>query len=286
MKKVVCIVGPTGVGKSDISLKIASYFGNEIISGDSVQVYKRLDIGSAKINDYKGIKHHLIDFLEPNEKYTVCDFQRNVRKKIEEIEKPLIVGGTGLYVKAALYDYEFDENARDFSEDKMYDSIDVSSMYKELLLYDPQTRVDKNNRVRVLRALNLAKKSVLLSERKNKDVALYDVLIICLTADREIIYDRINKRVLKMVNDGLVKEVEGLKKDNIIVKAIGYNEIYDYLDGKTSLDEAIELIQKNTRHYAKRQMTWFKNQMNAIMIDIFDEPFEKCCKLIENFYME
>ena len=284
MKKVVCIVGPTGVGKSDISLELAKKFGFEIINGDSVQVYKRLNIGSAKLTDFKGIKHHLIDFLDLGTDYSVCDFQKDVRRKIEEIDKPLIVGGTGLYVKAALYNYEFDDVKRDLDEDKSYDDVETSKLYEMLLEIDPNTTVDKNNRRRVIRAYIEAKNNNFLSDRKGKNEPLYDILMICLTADREILYDRINRRVDKMIELGLVDEVKTLRDEGFIQKEIGYKEINNYFDGLYDLNTAIEEIKKNTRHYAKRQLTWFKNQMNAVMVDIFDDPMSKCTKLIEDFY--
>lgn len=284
MKKVVCIVGATGVGKSDISLEVAKHFGNEIINGDSVQVYKRLNIGSAKITDVKGIKHHLIDFLDLDKDYSVCDFQHDVREKIEEIDRPLIVGGTGLYIKAALYDYEFDDKKRDIEEDSKYDDIDTLALYDMLKEIDPNTTVDKYNRRRVIRAYIEAKNNNILSERKGKNKPLYDILIICLTAERSIMYDRINKRVDKMVEMGLIDEVKSLRDDGFIQRQIGYKEINNYFDGLYDLDTAIEEIKKNTRHYAKRQITWFKNQMNAEMIDIMDNPLEKCIDLINNFY--
>ena len=246
MKKVVCIVGPTGVGKSDISLEVAKCFNNEIINGDSVQVYKELNIGSAKITDYKGIKHYLIDFLDLDKEYSVCDFQKDVREIIDKIDRPLIVGGTGLYVKAALY--------------------------------------DRFNRRRVIRAYIQAKNNNILSDRKGKNKPLYDILMICLTADRDIIYDRINRRVDKMIEMGLVEEVKTLRDKGYKETQIGYREINNYFDGLYSLEDAIEDIKKNTRHYAKRQITWFKNQMNSIMIDIMDNPLEKCINVIDEFY--
>lgn len=284
MKKVVCIVGATGVGKSDISLEIAKRYGNEIINGDSVQVYKRLNIGSAKITDMKGIKHHLIDFLDLDKDYSVCDFQYDVREKIEEIDRPLIVGGTGLYIKAALYDYEFDDKKRDLDEDKEYDDIDTLSLYNMLKELDPNTEVDKFNRRRVIRAYIEAKNNNFLSDRKGKNKPLYDILIICLTAERSIMYDRINKRVDLMIEAGLVDEVTSLRNDGFKQMQIGYKEINNYLDGLYDLNTAIEEIKKNTRHYAKRQITWFKNQMNAHMVDIMDNPLEKCIELIDDFY--
>lgn len=284
MKKVVCIVGPTGVGKSDVSLEVAKRFNNEVINGDSVQVYKRLNIGSAKLTDFKGIKHHLIDFLELGTEYSVCDFQKDVREKIEKIDRPLIVGGTGLYIKAALYDYEFDDKKRDLEEDKLYDDVSTEKLYKMLKELDPNTEVDPFNRRRVIRAYIQAKNNNILSSRKGKNKPLYDILLICLTAPREIMYDRINRRVDKMVEAGLIDEVKTLRDEGFIQKEIGYREINNYFDGVYDLDTAIEEIKKNTRHYAKRQITWFKNQMNAVMIDILDNPVEKCIELIENFY--
>ena len=284
MKKVICIVGPTGVGKSDISLELAKMFNNEIINGDSVQVYKKLNIGSAKITDMKGIKHHLIDFLDLNKDYSVCDFQHDVRDLIEKIDRPMIVGGTGLYVKAALYNYEFDDVKRDLKEDESYNDIDTPSLYKMLVELDPNTTVDPNNRRRVIRAYIEAKNNNLLSSRKGKNEPLYDILMICLTADRTILYDRINKRVDKMIEMGLVDEVKSLRNEGYKAMQIGYKEINNYLDGLYDLNAAIEEIKKNTRHYAKRQITWFKNQMNAHMIDIMDSPLEKCINLINSFY--
>ena len=286
MKKIVCIVGATGVGKSDISLDIAKEFGNEIINGDSVQVYKRLNIGSAKLMDFKGIKHHLIDFLTLDKEYSVCDFQHDVREKIEEIDRPLIVGGTGLYIKAALYDYEFDDKKRDLEEDASYDDIETSKLYEMLKEIDPNTEVDRYNRRRVIRAYIEAKNDNILSNRKGKNKPLYDILMICLTAERNLMYERINKRVDLMIEAGLVDEVKSLREDGYKAMQIGYKEINNYFDGLYDLDTAIEKIKKITRHYAKRQITWFKNQMNAHMIDIMDNPLEKCKKLIKDFYNE
>ena len=284
MKKVVCIVGPTGVGKSDISLEVAKHFGNEIINGDSVQVYKELNIGSAKITDFKGIKHYLIDFLDLDKDYSVCDFQKDVRDIIEKIDRPLIVGGTGLYVKAALYDYEFDDKKRDLDEDSSYDDVETEKLYEMLKEIDPNTTVDRFNRRRVIRAYIQAKNNNILSDRKGKNKPLYDILMICLTADRDIIYDRINRRVDKMVEMGLIEEVKTLRDRGYKQMQIGYREINNYFDGLYSLEDAIEDIKKNTRHYAKRQITWFKNQMNATMVDIMDKPLEKCINLIDEFY--
>ena len=284
MKKVVCIVGPTGVGKSDVSLEVAKRFNNEVINGDSVQVYKRLNIGSAKLTDFKGIKHHLIDFLDLGTEYSVCDFQKDVREKIEEIDRPLIVGGTGLYVKAALYDYEFDDNKRDLDEDASYDDVETPKLYEMLKEIDPNTTVDPFNRRRVIRAYIQAKNNNILSSRNGKNKPLYDILMICLTAERDILYDRINRRVDKMIEMGLIDEVKSLRNEGYKAMQIGYREINNYLDGVYDLATAIEEIKKNTRHYAKRQITWFKNQMNAHMIDILDNPLDKCIELIENFY--
>ena len=284
MKKIVCIVGPTGVGKSDISLELAKKYGNEIINGDSVQVYKKLNIGSAKLTDFKGIKHYLIDFLDLGVDYSVCDFQSDVRRLIDKIDRPMIVGGTGLYVKAALYDYEFDDKKRNLDEDASYDDVATETLYNMLKEIDQNTNVDPLNRRRVIRAYIQAKNNNILSSRNGKNKPLYDILMICLTAPREILYDRINRRVDKMIEMGLVEEVKSLRNEGFIQKEIGYKEINNYFDGLYDLATAIEEIKKNTRHYAKRQLTWFKNQMNANMIDILDNPLEKCIKLIDEFY--
>lgn len=282
MKKVIVLVGPTAVGKTALSIKIAKKYNLDIISGDSVQVFKELNIGSAKItkDEMDGVKHHLIDILEPGDYYSVADFQKNVRELIEKNELSFVVGGTGLYVKAALYDYDFSKKKRDFSLEGKYKDLSNEELYDVLKEIDIKAceTIHMNNRKRVLRAIELNGNK---SKATNKDVPLYDALIICLTLDRDVLYERINKRVDIMIENGLLEEVKSLYDRNIRPHAIGYTELINYFDGLISLDEAIELIKKNSRHYAKRQMTWFKNQMNAKFFKPDEE--EKIFKEIEEF---
>ena len=287
MKKVIVIVGPTGSGKSSLSVKLAKYLNTEIISGDSVQVYRSLDIGSAKITkeEMENVPHHLIDILDPNEEYSVADFQKNARELIDNISNigkiPIICGGTGFYIKAALYDYNF---ALDKRDDK-YSNLSNEEIYKKLVeLNDPELP-DINNRKRLLRHLELKLSNNELTY--NKNVPLYDTLIIGLTMDREKLYHRIDLRVDKMISSGLIDEVKSLYDKGIrgnSVNSIGYRELYDAFDNNTSLIDAVNLIKQHSRNFAKRQYTWFKNQMDTKWIDIDKtDPFEKAKELIDEF---
>ncbi len=271
----VAIVGPTGVGKTKLSIKLAKYLNANVINFDSVQIYKGLDIGSSKVTEEEkeGVKHLLLDIKNPDENYSVKEYQDDVRKVFEDYkDKNLVmVGGTGLYVCAALMDYRFSEDEKSVDYSKYSDE----ELYELVLKKDKNSKVDKNNRRRLERFLN----------RKNEEpvdpVLLYDdVLIIGLTTSREKLYDLINKRVDKMVNEGLVEEVKALKDNypnsEILKRAIGYKEIISFLNGEISLEEAKELIKKNSRHYAKRQYTWFNNKMDVKWFDVtenFDEGF-------------
>ena len=288
MKKVVVICGPTAVGKTDLSISLAKTFHAEVISGDSVQVYKGMDIGSAKIteSEKKGIKHHLIDIMSPNEPFDVATFQRLVREKIDLIDVPFIVGGTGLYIKAALYDYEFDAPKRDFtleaslahlSNDELFDMLKEKDFEATKLLHP-------NNRRRVLRALQIAddkKRSSLVK----KDVPLYDALILYLTMDRDKLYERINQRVDIMVSQGFLEEVETLRLDGIKPNILGYRELNAYLDQLMTKEDAISLIKQKTRHLAKRQETWFRHQMDAKIITVEDKQktYEDMASAIKSF---
>lgn len=285
MKKVLVIVGPTAVGKTDLSLKFAKQFNGEIISGDSIQVYKGFDIGSGKVEDTKGIIHYGIDMLDAKDTYSVCDFQLFARNCIDEIcsknKLAMIVGGTGLYIKACLYDYEFDtanNTSYDFSDksnEKLYD------MLKEI---DPisASKIHVNNRVRLERALNIGLNGEIKSDKeaKQQHELLYDALIIGCTLDREVLYERINNRVSQMVKDGLEKEIRdllnsGVTFDDQPMKGIGYRQWYDYFNGHKSVEEVTSEIQKCSRQFAKRQYTWFNNQMkvnwvNMALADSYD----------------
>ncbi|MBM7453783.1 tRNA dimethylallyltransferase [Acholeplasma morum] len=289
MRKVVVICGPTAVGKTSLSIELAKKYQAEIISGDSVQVYKGLDIGSAKIkeSEKQGVVHHLIDVYEPSDLYDVATFQKEVRKKIDEIEKPFLVGGTGLYIKAALYNYEFDTPKRDIEEEKKYDLLSNDELFEMLvkLDYDASLLIHKNNRRRVLRAIAMANDKK-RSSLQQKDEPLYDALILYLTMPREQLYNRINERVDIMVEEGLLDEVNSLKEKGHTFNILGYRELNDYLDGLINYEDAIDLIKQNTRHLAKRQETWFRNQMKALIVDVTnkEDALIKLDEAIKSFY--
>ena len=280
---IVCIVGPTGVGKTKLSIELAKYYNGIIINADSMQIYKELNIGTAKIKEEEkeGIKHYLFDIKEPTDMYTVYDYQKNLRKLLDDNKEKniIIVGGTGLYIKAGLYNYEFsDETDYNTYDDKS--NLELYNLVKEKY---PNLDVHVNNRKRLIRALNKGE------EYSNKgDELLYkDVKFIGLTTDRDVLYDRINKRVDIMFNEGLVQEVKSLYDEGIRSKAIntgiGYKELYDYFDGKISLEEAKDLIKKRSRHYAKRQYTWFNNQMDVKWFNVNFENFDNTIKEVENY---
>lgn len=291
MKKVVVILGPTGVGKTKLSIEIAKAIDGEIISGDSVQVYKRLNIGSAKITkeEMEGIPHHLIDFLDYGEPYSVCDFQRAVREKIEEIENPIICGGTGLYIDAAIRDYHFDGEGRNFEFEKEYAHLSNEELYSMLIKLDPKASyIHMNNRKRVLRALELfLKNKESIADNRDGHQLVYDCLIFGLSMERERLYERINKRVDLMMEAGLLKEVRDLYNEGIKPDAIGYKEFFPYFEGLITLDEAIAEIKKNSRHYAKRQITWFKRNDDIEIVDMEDEKaIFDCVNKAKNFLKE
>jgi tRNA dimethylallyltransferase len=286
MKKVVAIVGPTGSGKTGLSIALAKQYGFEIINGDSVQVYKRLNIGSAKIKeeDKQGIKHHLFDVKDPEDTYTVYDFQTDVRKKIDEISLPMIVGGTGLYIKAALYDYEFSDEKKDKDFEKKHEHLSDEALYHKLLDLDPNIKIDQYNRRRVLRALEQAINGSLRSKKTNKDDLLYEALIIYLDLDRDILEDLLYVRLEKQLKDGFIKEVEALRNDGIHINAIGYKQIDQFLDNQLTYEEMKLQIIKKSRQLAKKQKTWFKNQMYVHMIDALSpNVFKQASVLIDNF---
>lgn len=289
MKKVVVICGPTAVGKTKLSIDLAKKYGAEIISGDSVQVYQRLDIGSAKIKfeEMNGIKHHMLDILKPNEPFDVATFQRLVRSHIEQIPIPFVVGGTGLYIKAALFDYEFDNPKRDIEAEKAYDHLDNEALHLRLSEVDPITAANlhPNNRRRILRALALSQETK-RSALQKKDIPLYDTLILYASMARDILYERINQRVDLMMKDGFLDEVKTLKKDGIELDILGYRELSAYLDGRITLEEATDEIKKKTRHLAKRQQTWFSNQMHAELIDMsdYDKALNIAIEKVDAFY--
>lgn len=288
-EKIIVLIGPTAVGKTNLSIELAKRFNGEIISGDSMQIYKGMDIGTAKITEeeMEGIPHHLIDIVNPDEAFSVAEFQTLVRSKIKEIKSrgklPFIVGGTGLYIQSVLYDYQFQEAPTDLDYRKSLEALadqkgtyEVHNMLEQV---DPATAatIHHHNVRRVIRALevyHVTGKPVSELQENQSPEMLYDAAIIGLTMDRELLYERINSRVDKMMAEGLLAEVKhfydaGLKECQSI-QAIGYKEIYKYLDDRSTLDEAIAELKQNSRRYAKRQLTWFRNKMSVKWFDMTD----------------
>lgn len=267
MHKIIVITGPTAVGKTKLSIELAKKYNGEIINADAVQVYKGLDIGSAKITkeEMEGIPHYLFDIKEVNEEYTIYHYQKDARKVIDDIinrkKTPILVGGTGLYIKSALYDYKLSEE----KENNTYDNLSTEELYQELIKLDKDIIIDKNNRRRLIRAINYYKENNSSINNNKTDKLLYDTIFIGLTTDRSILYDKINKRVDTMLDSGLLEEVKSFYDKGIrtkpLLNAIGYKELYAYLDNKISLEEAVDNIKKNSRHYAKRQYTFFNHQL-------------------------
>lgn len=289
MKDIIVIVGPTGIGKTKLSIELAKNLDAEIINGDSVAIYKKLDIGSAKptIEERCNIPHHLLDIKEVNEEYTVFDYQKDVRKVIEEItsrgKRIIIVGGTGLYIKAALYDYKFTEG----TTYKEYNDKTNEELLNSIKKYNINPLPDLNNRKRLVRFLNKLENNEEITN--NKDIPLYNIKVIGLTTSREILYERINKRVDIMVENGLLNEIESLKEyyktSRILNSGIGYKEFYDYLFNSKPLEEVIEQIKKDSRHFAKRQYTFFNHQFNTKWFDVdfnnFNNTIKEVLKHIE-----
>jgi len=292
MKKVIVIVGPTGVGKTKLGIALAKEYNGEIISGDSMQIYRGMNIGTAKVGaqEMEGVVHHLIDIKDPDETYSVKEFQDMVRDLIDTIhyqgKLPIIVGGTGLYIKAALYDYEFKETTSNSIEYKSkYETLDNYQLHQYLQSFDSKTaaQLHPNNRQRILRAIAIyettgTKKSDILASQQH--TCLYDASFIGLTIERDILYQRINDRVDEMIDKGLEKEVtslyeKGYTKNLQSMKAIGYQEWFAYFDNMQSKEDTIALIKKKSRNYAKRQYTWFKHQVPVTWFTVNLEQFEK-----------
>lgn len=288
MKKVIIIAGPTGVGKTKLSLALAKHFQTNLINGDAYQMYQGLDILTAKPSkeELSEATHFLMDTLKPDADYTIYNYQTDVRNLIEQQDLPLIVGGSGLYTDSVIYDYRFPDNNYSF-DDTNYTNEELHQLLKEL---DPinAENIHPNNRKRVKRAIELAQMSS-LTERSQKNTLVYEPLILFLNLDRELLYDRINKRVLAMLENGLLEEVKS-DRSQIgfqLSKAIGYNDAINYLDGIISYDEMVDNIQKATRHYAKRQLTWYRKHPNTVFLDVklddFDSTINEAINLINEF---
>ena len=281
---IIAIVGPTGVGKTKLSIELAKKYNAIIINCDAMQVYKGLDIGTAKIkeDEKEGIPHFLFDIKNVNEEYSSYEYQKDVRKLLEEYKDKniIFVGGTGLYLKSALYDYRFKEET---SPKKDYSKYSNEELYKLVLKKDPNTKIHPNNRVRLERFLDKEITEIV------DPISLYNHTIIGLTTDRDILYDRINKRVDIMLSEGLLEEVKSFYDKGIRTKAIetaiGYKELYEYLDKKVTLEESINNIKRNSRRYAKRQYTFFNNQLDVNWFNVdfnnFDNTINNVIEFIE-----
>ena len=288
--KVMVICGPTASGKTALSIELAKKINGEIISSDSMQIYKDMDIGTAKPSkeEMQGIQHYLLDFVEPSQRYSVAEFKKDAEKAIEEIlqkgKTPIIVGGTGLYVDSLIYGIEyqtieFDEQYRKQLEERV-EKEGLETLYNEAKKIDPQAieKISANDKKRILRILEIYKATGKnkteqeLESRKNG--VKYDYKVFAINMDREKLYERINKRVDIMIENGLIEEVEKLlekyKEFPTAMQGLGYKEVVEYLQGKVSKEEMIENIKRETRRYAKRQLTWFRKNKQTIWIEPCD----------------
>ncbi len=288
---IIAIVGPTGVGKTKMSVCLAKKYDAEIISCDSMQIYKKMDIGTAKVTEEEkeGVKHHLIDIKDVSKDYSVYDYQKDARYVLDKLlsnnRNVIIVGGTGLYLKALLYDYNFNETDDNLKKD--LSSYTNEELYKMVLNIDKESKIHVNNRQRLESFLNNHK----IGEEKKVSELLYkDVKIIGLTRPREELYEAINNRVDEMISNGLIDEAKYFYDKKIRSKAINtaiaYKELYMYFDGKITLNDAINLIKQRSRNYAKRQYTWFKHQLSVKWFNVdvtnFNKTIEEVVCFLEN----
>lgn len=300
-KKVISIVGPTAVGKTALGVAAAKKFQGEIISGDSTQVYIGMDIGTAKVTpeETEGIPHHMIDIIRPDQPFSVADFQEHVKYHIEAVHKrgnlPIIVGGSGLYIQSVLFDYHFSDQRRDEElTNKLFQQMEAEGpekLYERLKQIDPEQakKVHPNNHRRLVRALEVYEMTGLTMSAYQKEQQAespYDPFIIGLDMERETLYDRINRRVDQMMEEGLIEEVQSLiakgYKDCQSMHAIGYKEIVSYLDNRLSETDAIAAVKQNSRKYAKRQLTWFRNKLDVNWYHLTEKEASQQMKLILN----
>ena len=292
---LIILTGPTAVGKTALSVKLAQKTGGEIISADSMQVYRHMDIGSAKIrpDEMRGVPHHLIDVLEPQEEFNVTVFQNMAKKAIGEIRSrghiPILAGGTGFYIQAVLYDIDFTENAEETSVrealERTAEEKGAQYLHQMLKEVDPESAalIHANNIKRTVRALEYymqtGQKISEHNEKERSRQSAYNACYFVLNDGREKIYERIDRRVDRMLSDGLVREVQALKemgctRELVSMQGLGYKEILGYLDGEYDLDRAVYLIKRDTRHFAKRQLTWFRRERDVIWLNRQDFPSE------------
>ena len=280
---IIAIVGPTGVGKTALSIALAKHYKAEIINFDAMQVYEKMDIGTAKVTkiEMDGVKHHLLSYVKVTDNYSVYDYQQDARRVIDKLlsEKKniIMVGGTGLYLKATLYDYRFNKEENTTN----YDDLSIEELLNRISKYNYIPK-DSNNKRRLVRELVKLENNEEIAN--NGDKLLYNAKIIGLTTDRETLYDRINKRVDIMIENGLVDEINSLKESFTTSKAlktaIGYKEFIPYFNNEVSLDEVIGKIKQNSRHYAKRQYTFFNNQLNVTWYQTDFNNFDNTVKLV------
>lgn len=304
-KPLIILTGPTAVGKSALSIELAKRIGGEIISADSMQVYRHMDIGSAKImpDQMGGIPHHLIDILEPTEEFNVVIFQEKAQEAVYGIYDrghiPIVVGGTGFYIQALLYDIDFTENDEDTALRKGLEEIAKTQgcevLYGRLKEVDPESCeiIHPNNVKRVIRAIEFYEKTGMKISEHNKTQRLnsspYIFAYFVLNEDRAKLYRKIEQRVDAMMEQGLVEEVSrlaaaGCTRDMVSMQGLGYKEILDYLDGKTTLEEAVYLIKRDTRHFAKRQLTWFRRERDVVWVEKPEADYDE--NQIQNLIME
>ena len=290
--ELIIISGPTSSGKSDIALDVAERLGGEIVSADSMQVYKGMDIGTGKLSkdEMRGIPHHLIDVIDPTDDYNVSKFVTMARKAIDDIVSrgkfPIVVGGTGFYIRSLLYTGETGDPGKDPDYKILLreraDREGLAVLYEELSEVDPEAsrRIDRNNRARIIRALEYnhatGRKYSEYCDSVELPEPIYKARMIVLECERSVLYERMDERIDRMISEGLVEEVRGLLSKGVDSKCtsmngIGYKEIAKYLSGEIQLDEAIRLIKSNTHHYAVRQSTWFRHQKDTVIVDCRDK---------------
>ena len=284
--KIVVICGPTASGKTALGIQVAQQANGEIISSDSMQIYKDMDIGTAKPTPEERAQavHHLVDFVSPDQRYSVADFKKDATEKIEDIlsrgKLPIIVGGTGLYVNSLIHNIEYKEEITDIEYRNELEKVDLETLYKQAQEIDPEAaaKVSQNDRKRITRILEIyhtTGKTKTQMEAESRKEVKYDYKIFVLTPERDKLYERINLRVDLMMQAGLVDEVKQLlQKYNefpTAMQGLGYKEVKEYLDGDTTEEEMVEKIKQESRHYAKRQLTWFRQYKDATWLDTFDK---------------
>ena len=289
---IIVILGPTGVGKTKMSVELAKRLKGEVINADSTQVYRGLNIATAKVteNEKENIPHHLFDIKDISENYTVFDYQKDARLVLEKLKRegktPIIVGGTGLYIKALLYDYDFKEETNNYD----FSNYTTKELYDKALEIDPSMNIHQNNRQRLERFISYYLNNNEVKGKEKTDKLLYDTLFIGLTCDREVLYERLNKRVDQMVNEGLLDEALNLFKSNVRTKAvmtpIGYKELFPYFEGTETLEKSLDLIKQKTRNYAKRQYTWFNHQVPVKWFNVDFDNFNNTINEVLSYISE